>query len=484
MSFNFSFPSIPLNQGAGTANDSLPASAKPARLGDFSSIFDTCFRPSIEGAVAGHEAADRAPAAAPSSPRKPKPASSASPSRALSPRAAAGVPHDVPYTGGLLKGFDFSVIGSPSGSASSTPLLQDTVSEGDDGDTDSDDVDIDDVALGQAVGGLRLTKGGDSGIHPSKTDTQWPDVEIASASTSPATTVTASLARAAVRAAIEDAAFAKRPTTANSPLLPHQAYPGQPSPVLIPTSPRRIKLPSTPHYKKSVPEKLHLTRSLLHQELKLDKEMATTIQEAARPVHVIVDMSNIFIGFVDNAKTRHKLMGRYNFVPFSFEVLTELLLRGRSHDKLAAAGSVKDAAARKPDYMTEAQELGYDMSILERIKKQDNDTPTAYSGYASFKEQAVDEVLHLKMCHSLLDFEPATLVLATGDANKAEFSDGFLSNVKRALKNGWCVELYSWKSNISRAWKDLQREQTNPAKFRIIELDKYLDFLIGPNPNF
>ena len=480
MSFNFSFPSLPLNQGAGNANDSLPASSKPARLGDFSSIFDRCFGPTIEQVVAVDEAADSAPTVAPSSPRK-----SVSSPAVLSPGAAAGMPRDSPYTGGLLKGFDFSIIGSPSGSTSSTPLLQDTVSEGDDGDTDSDDVDIDNVALSQAVSGLRLIKGGgDIGLHPSKTDAQWPDVEIASASTSPATTVATSIARAAVRAVIEDAAFRNQSTTANSAVLPPRKYPGQPSPVLIPTSPRRPKLPSTPHYKKSIPEKLHLTRSLLHQEFKLDKEMASTIQEASRPVHVIVDMSNIFIGFVENAKTRHKLMGRYNFIPFSFEVLTELLLRGRSYDKLAAAGSVKDAAARKPDYMTEAQELGYDMSILERIKKQDNDSPTAYSGYASFKEQAVDEVLHLKMCHSLLDSEPATLVLATGDANKAEFSDGFLSNVKRALKNDWCVELYSWKSNISRAWKDLQREQKNPEKFRIIELDKYLDFLIGPNPNF
>jgi hypothetical protein len=125
--------------------------------------------------------------------------------------------------------------------------------------------------------------------------------------------------------------------------------------------------------------------------------------------------------------------------------------------------------------MGTASKLGYDMNVLRRVKDETGE---------SFKEQGVDELLHLKMCQCIIDFEPATLILATGDANVAEFSDGFLKNVKRALKCGWRVELYSWRLNIAKAWKDLHKEQKNPDDFRIIDLDKYADFLLGENPNF
>ncbi|KAL1597115.1 hypothetical protein SLS60_008697 [Paraconiothyrium brasiliense] len=94
-------------------------------------------------------------------------------------------------------------------------------------------------------------------------------------------------------------------------------------------------------------------------------------------------------------------------------------------------------------------------------------------------EQGVDEILHLKMCQSVLDTEvPTTMVLATGDGNAAEHSDGFLANVERALKKGWVVELVSWKQQMSAGYKNKKFRAKWGEKFKVIQLDDYLESLI------
>ncbi|KAK4704935.1 hypothetical protein P7C70_g1276, partial [Phenoliferia sp. Uapishka_3] len=77
----------------------------------------------------------------------------------------------------------------------------------------------------------------------------------------------------------------------------------------------------------------------------------------------------------------------------------------------------------------------------------------------SYKEQAVDELLHLKILESLLDFTPnpagprPVLVLATGDANSSEYNpNGFLGCVRRALDRGWDVEIIAFPMGTSSSW--------------------------------
>lgn len=64
------------------------------------------------------------------------------------------------------------------------------------------------------------------------------------------------------------------------------------------------------------------------------------------------------------------------------------------------------------------------------------------------REQAVDEVLHLKILQTLLlAKKPGTIVLATGDANRSPFNEqGFLGCVRQALQRGWHVELWAFKN--------------------------------------
>lgn len=94
-------------------------------------------------------------------------------------------------------------------------------------------------------------------------------------------------------------------------------------------------------------------------------------------------------------------------------------------------------------------------------------------------EQGVDEILHLKILESLVDNdEPSTIVLATGDAAQAEYSQGFMVMVERALRKGWSVELVSWKTNISQMYRKAAFAHTWKDKFRIIELDEYAEELL------
>lgn len=75
----------------------------------------------------------------------------------------------------------------------------------------------------------------------------------------------------------------------------------------------------------------------------------------------------------------------------------------------------------------------------------------------------------MKILESLVDYSPSTIVLATGDGNVTEFSEGFFKAVERCLAGGWNVELVAFKRTLSKSWKKLLGPQ-----FRIILLDGYL----------
>ena len=191
----------------------------------------------------------------------------------------------------------------------------------------------------------------------------------------------------------------------------------------------------------------------------------------------------------------------------SFHNLSLILERGRPTAKRILVGSDNFPA------IEEAKQIGYETNILDRVHKAKELTPrqkkyingngnkggigTTQSGtgsgsettaaaaatqYAPEKwvEQAVDEILHLKMMESIIDAsEPAIMVLATGDAAEAEYSGGFLKMVERALAKGWRVELASFRHNTSWAYKRKEFRGKWGEKFGIVELDDFVEVLLG-----
>ncbi|KIW89113.1 uncharacterized protein Z519_09965 [Cladophialophora bantiana CBS 173.52] len=214
-------------------------------------------------------------------------------------------------------------------------------------------------------------------------------------------------------------------------------------------------------------------------------------------IHVFVDISNISIGFHDCLKLARGMSRetRLKRVPLSFHNFSLILERGRPCAKRVLVGSDKYAAIQQ------AKSIGYETNILERVHKAKELTPRqkkyqsrsggetsgsetntglpSFSGPEKWVEQAVDEILHLKILESLVDAQkPSTIVLATGDAAEAEYSDGFLRMVERALEKGWCVELVSFKLNTSSLYKKKVFRARWGQMFKLVEMDPFVEFLI------
>lgn len=219
-------------------------------------------------------------------------------------------------------------------------------------------------------------------------------------------------------------------------------------------------------------------------------------------IHVFVDCSNIMIGFYSALKKARGINPNEPFrqPPISYHSLTLLMERGRPAAKRVLVGSTHQSNILH-DYMKEAELCGYELNILERVKKsKESHTPrssrksqsgNATSGqssgsegplYAAAKmaEQGVDEILHMKMLESIVDTEqPSTIVLASGDAAVAEYSAGFLKNVERALRKGWNVEVLAWGAGLSYAYRNKDFQHMWKEQFRLIELDDYSEELLA-----
>jgi hypothetical protein len=109
-----------------------------------------------------------------------------------------------------------------------------------------------------------------------------------------------------------------------------------------------------------------------------------------------------------------------------------------------------------------ARDLGYDTDLLRRVEQDDG----------RLAEQAVDQMLHLKIANALLDHEPPqTLVIASGDGRDSQFRTSFPGQAERALKKGWNVEFWSWGEQLTSKYDPLCRKY--PGRVTVKKLDPY-----------
>lgn len=165
----------------------------------------------------------------------------------------------------------------------------------------------------------------------------------------------------------------------------------------------------------------------------------------------------------------------------SFHGLSLVLERGRSTAKRVLVGS--SPVTRE---IFEARDMGYETSILERVEKEYTGPNTASSGSetpGNYKrkrkvEQAVDEILHLKILESVLDYPPSTVVLASGDGAAGEYSQGFFKMIERCLIRGWAVEIVSFKRNLNGLYSQKAFTKKWEGKFRTVALDSFAEELV------
>lgn len=220
-----------------------------------------------------------------------------------------------------------------------------------------------------------------------------------------------------------------------------------------------------------------LMTKLVHQHVTDSTLSKEAPDVASNGIHVFIDMSNIIIGFQKALRARYSLPESARFIPLpqmNLEFFHKLLVRDRQAEWLNVGCSMHPDK-QKPHFIEELEDLGYRVDLRSRRPQN-----MALEGHGSrYVEDMVDETLQIRIGESVMQYfdKPGTLVLATGDARPAKYSDGFLAYAQRALKMGWNVEVVSWRSSLSSAWSGMWREEGVGSRFRVIELDQFLDEL-------
>ncbi|KAM0256972.1 hypothetical protein ACHAQJ_004673 [Trichoderma viride] len=202
---------------------------------------------------------------------------------------------------------------------------------------------------------------------------------------------------------------------------------------------------------------------------------------ASQGIHVFVDMSNIDIGYQSTLREAQSLGKGTRFSPLphlNLQLLTKILVRDRPVTALNVCCSTVPGRS-EPRYVQQLREMGYHIDLRERKRVHDGLVSTKASDNLRYVEDLVDETLQVRIAESVMEYfhEPGTIVLATGDAKPSVHSDGFFSYMQRALRMGWNVEVVSWRGSLSLRWTDRQWTSQWCGKFRVIELDEFLDIL-------
>lgn len=183
---------------------------------------------------------------------------------------------------------------------------------------------------------------------------------------------------------------------------------------------------------------------------------------AKHGIDILIDWSNIYIGYKQNSQRLVRTAGR---VEFNMGVLDLIITRGRPCISKTVAGSgttllAEDANnARYLGYTPYRFDLEYDEKLHHKV------------------ERGVDEVLCFQLNEIVRARVPGTIILATGDGQRSGLNRevSFYTAVERALHDGWTVELYSFGAQLSYHWNVL-KDQFG-ARFVYVYLDEFLRFL-------
>ncbi len=171
--------------------------------------------------------------------------------------------------------------------------------------------------------------------------------------------------------------------------------------------------------------------------------------------HIFVDNSNIF-GGAQRAASKLVPPEPWLAIRVYCRNFFQLIEHGYSVATRILAGSVPPGTE---DLWNHAERAGYDTKLLRKVERDDG----------RLGEQAVDELLQLKMLETALDYRPGCLVLATGDGKPSETGSSFIAQVQRALKIGWTVDVWSWSLQLSPRFRGLQEESANFAQVHLLD---------------
>jgi len=175
-------------------------------------------------------------------------------------------------------------------------------------------------------------------------------------------------------------------------------------------------------------------------------------------IHIFWDNTNIFLSAIDTAAEVEPNMPRHS-IRVHWRNLFQLILKDRQALTKEMAGSVPPQAA---DLWAYAEQIGFNTTLLRRVE----------NNFGVLREQAVDEILHLKIANTILSRQkPEIIVLLSGDGRVSKTGTSFPGQLRFALERGWKVEIYSWCISLSQRFNDLKYEYSDLVT--IYHLDDY-----------
>jgi len=150
-------------------------------------------------------------------------------------------------------------------------------------------------------------------------------------------------------------------------------------------------------------------------------------------ISVFWDNSNIWLvgrGVCEQREPGDEMAFRIHFAH-----LLDFVLDGRPADYAFVAGSIP------PD----------NDPLWRRFESLKIDVYKQERGQATGSEIAVDEVIQLQMANRVLDAQqPESMVLLTGDGSGYLDGQGFITQLERAHRHGWAIEVVSWDAGCNR----------------------------------
>lgn len=187
-------------------------------------------------------------------------------------------------------------------------------------------------------------------------------------------------------------------------------------------------------------------------------------------LHVFYDNSNVIWGARYACLDLEPDLNEFA-IRIHFANIFALIEDGREVVTKVLAGSVPPSCDALWAY---AQRHGYTTDLLRKIEREDG----------TLGEQGVDEILHLKIANTILDHSPGTLAICTGDGKISEFGTGFITQIDRALKFGWEVELWTWTQVCNKIYEKYDQDDQKSFKIKQFNFKYYSITFTSPGEYF
>ena len=199
---------------------------------------------------------------------------------------------------------------------------------------------------------------------------------------------------------------------------------------------------------------------VMTQPTLLESELRDQYQQL---IHIFVDESNIFLG----AQTILQPNGRKTrdtSIRVNVPALADVILNQRQPIQRVVFGS--RSSAQEPVEWNEWRAADFDVHGERRHR----------GGGETFVDDACAAMVNAAILRFPIRNENVrhrTLVLLTGDGNMNDGRASFIESVDSALRNGWRVELWSWRASISQHYLRMRDQYASSGLFSIHFLDEH-----------